>query len=400
MPFNGSGIFNLIYNWEADAAANIDIMASRMDQQEADMASSGFDNCLTRDGQGQPTANLPMAGFRHTNVANAVNRTDYAALGQVQDDVGINWVAAAGSSDAITATFTPALTALTDGQLAFFRASAANTTTTPTFSPNSLTAHTITKFGGAALAVGDIPAALAECILRYNLANTRWELLNPATNTALARTAVNDAAYVVLTTDRIVAYTAISAARAVTLCSAASYPSGAVLTVVDESGSCSTTNTITVNRAGSDLIASIGTGTSFVLNGPFASFQMESNGSNQWTVIGRSTNILVDQTLIGGTNVVSFSLGTLSTGNITIDPGKGPLQFCTNGGSFTFRAPENDGACEVLVTNNGSAGTISFSFFSVGSNTGEALDTINGHAFIITFISINSTPTYFIKALQ
>ena len=31
-----------------------------------------------------------------------------------------------------------------------------------------------------ALVAGDIPNALAEMIVRYNLANTRWELLNPA----------------------------------------------------------------------------------------------------------------------------------------------------------------------------------------------------------------------------
>ncbi len=92
----------------------------------------------------------------------------------------INWVAAGGTADAITATYSPALTALGDGQFCFVRASAANATTAPTFAPNGLTAHTITKKGGAPLAVGDIPAALAEIILRYNLANTRWELINPA----------------------------------------------------------------------------------------------------------------------------------------------------------------------------------------------------------------------------
>lgn len=95
----------------------------------------------------------------------------------------INWVAAGGTSDVITATYAPAVTVLVDGLLCFFRASAANTTTTPTFAPNGLTAHTITRSGGVALSVSDIPANLAEVILRYNAANTRWELLNPATTT-------------------------------------------------------------------------------------------------------------------------------------------------------------------------------------------------------------------------
>lgn len=89
------------------------------------------------------------------------------------------WVAAGGTSDAITATFNPAITALTDGLIVGVRAGAGNATTTPTFAPNGLTAHTITKSGGTALVPGDIAGALAELLLRYNLANTRWELLNP-----------------------------------------------------------------------------------------------------------------------------------------------------------------------------------------------------------------------------
>lgn len=91
-----------------------------------------------------------------------------------------NTSVAGGTADAITATYAPAITTLADGQLCFFRASAVNATTTPSFSPNGLTARTITMKGGAAVHVGAIPAALAEVILRYNLANTRWELLNPA----------------------------------------------------------------------------------------------------------------------------------------------------------------------------------------------------------------------------
>ena len=87
----------------------------------------------------------------------------------------IPWVVAGGTGDAITATYAPVVLSLTDGLLLAFRASAANTLTNPTFAPNGLTAHAITKKGGTALAAGDIPAAGAEILLRYNLANTRWE---------------------------------------------------------------------------------------------------------------------------------------------------------------------------------------------------------------------------------
>lgn len=92
------------------------------------------------------------------------------------------WAIAGGSADAITCTYAPVNFVLTDGLLLGFRALLPNATATPSFSPDSLTPHTITKQGGSALAAGDIPGALAECFVRYNLANTRWELLNPASN--------------------------------------------------------------------------------------------------------------------------------------------------------------------------------------------------------------------------
>src|SRR6185312_15901493 len=168
--WNGSGTFNRLYSWVADAAAGIDISASRMDADTDLITGNGFSNCLTRDGQGFATANLPMASFRHTGVGNGVAASDYAAMGQAQSGL-LNWIAAGGTSDALTATYSPALTVLNDGQLCFVRATAANATTTPTFAPNSLTAHVITKAGGTALVANDIPGALAELILKYNLAN-------------------------------------------------------------------------------------------------------------------------------------------------------------------------------------------------------------------------------------
>jgi hypothetical protein len=93
-------------------------------------------------------------------------------------------ITAGGTADAITATYSPALTALTNLTLCCVVPGADNATTTPTFAPNGLTAHTITKHGGAALVAGDIKN-LGPALLVYNSANTRWELLNPASAPAL-----------------------------------------------------------------------------------------------------------------------------------------------------------------------------------------------------------------------
>jgi len=90
------------------------------------------------------------------------------------------WGATSGTADAIEVTYSPALTGLPDGQLCGFRAAAANTSTTPTFNPNGLGALSIVKNGNEALVAGDIAGQFHEILLRYNAANTRWELLNPA----------------------------------------------------------------------------------------------------------------------------------------------------------------------------------------------------------------------------
>lgn len=180
MAFDGNGVFVRLYNWVNDAAANIKIRADRMDNEMNGFAT-GLSTCITKDGQTTITADLPMAGYRHTNVGVGNARTQYTRLDQSQDGK-LNWADGGGTSDAITATYSPAITALVDGQECYVRATAANTTTTPTFSPNSLTARTIVKNGGQALAVGDIKANY-ELELRYNLANTRWEWMNFPTNT-------------------------------------------------------------------------------------------------------------------------------------------------------------------------------------------------------------------------
>lgn len=107
-----------------------------------------------------------------------------------------------------------------------------------------------------------------------------------------------------------------------------------------------------------------------------------------------------DQTLTGGANVTSFPIGTLASTSYQIDCGNGPLQFFTNNGAITLGAPANDGSCILYDLNAGSAGAITFSGFTVNSNTGEPLTTTNTSKFFITIARINGVSTYVIKALQ
>lgn len=129
-------------------------------------------------------------------------------------------------------------------------------------------------------------------------------------------------------------------------------------------------------------------------------------GSGNWRVLhftrgaGRPVNTGVSDTFAVGYKFTAFSAGTKSTGTFTPDAANGNYQYVTNGGAHTLAAPAADCAIDILYTNNGSAGTVTFSGFQVGSSTGDSLTTTNGDDFIISIRRINSIATYLIKALQ
>ena len=105
------------------------------------------------------------------------------------------------------------------------------------------------------------------------------KLSEVVTNT---RTAIADASYTALPTDRTIAYGALTAPRAVALPSASAYPTGTRLLVVDESGSCSSINPITLTANGSDEIDGAA---SWVIAIAYGYAAIESNGSNAWTIV-------------------------------------------------------------------------------------------------------------------
>lgn len=173
MGYNGSGVFVRLYNWTQDKANGIKIRADRMDA-EMDGMATGLSTAVTKDGQTQPTANLPMAGFRHTGVGNGSARTDYAAVGQVQDASFIWAGTATGTADVITITTSPITTAYAAGQRFQFIASGANTTNV-TLNVNTLGAKAVTKDGATALTAGDIPSG---GIIDVQYDGTRFQLIN------------------------------------------------------------------------------------------------------------------------------------------------------------------------------------------------------------------------------
>lgn len=84
MAFNGAGLFVRLYNWVSDAAAAINITASRMDG-EMDGFAAGLSNCITRDGQGKPSAAIDWNGQNLSNV-NGLTTTGNTTLGDATTD--------------------------------------------------------------------------------------------------------------------------------------------------------------------------------------------------------------------------------------------------------------------------------------------------------------------------
>jgi hypothetical protein len=113
------------------------------------------------------------------------------------------------------------------------------------------------------------------------------KLSETLTNT---RRAVSDAATAATASDRTIAYTALTAARIVSLPAASTYPTGTTLTVVDESGACSSTLAISLAPNGTDTID--GLNSSAIISVAYGSIGLMSNGVSKWVVVDFHTGAM------------------------------------------------------------------------------------------------------------
>jgi hypothetical protein len=172
MSFNGSGTF-VINSTGQPVVANTVISATVFNALTADLAS-GLTNCITKDGQSTPTANIPMGSNKITGLANGTLIGDAANLGQVQSTVA-KLISITGT-DTVLGTMSPTLTAYAAGQLFYFIASGANTGAV-TLNIDALGAKAITRDGSTALAAGDINSGEIVVVI-YD--GTRFQMINAA----------------------------------------------------------------------------------------------------------------------------------------------------------------------------------------------------------------------------
>jgi hypothetical protein len=149
MAYNGSGVFQLVAG--NPVITGTTISSTWANNTLSDIANNGLTNCLTKDGQQTPTANIPLGGFKITGLGNGTTLTDAATLGQVQNNGAAVLSFISGTGDAIIAASAPAITAYTTGQEFSYTPTLTNTVAAPTINISSVGAKTITQSNGLGL---------------------------------------------------------------------------------------------------------------------------------------------------------------------------------------------------------------------------------------------------------
>lgn len=140
--------------WAEADAAGVDIITTDHDTHDQDIAD-GLSSCLKNDGGNSATANIPMGGFRFTNLGASQARTDSIRAGDVQDN-RLSYCTVGGTANAITLTNTVPILQYNAGQEFRFQAALSNTGSV-TVNVDGKGAKAV-KVAGTALTAGQILA--------------------------------------------------------------------------------------------------------------------------------------------------------------------------------------------------------------------------------------------------
>jgi hypothetical protein len=182
----------------------------------------------------------------------------------------------------------------------------------------------------------------------------------------LTKVMVSDADYTTtLTNGLLIAYTALTAPRTVTLPPATT--TGQIITVVDESGACNPTNIITI-------AGTVDGATNKTLNSPYSAITLESNGAGGYAILSKS-DVSVTAPLTGnGTSVTPLAIPAATTsvnGYLT----------STDWNTFNGKQPQLNGTGLVRMT-----GT-SVSYDNSTYLTGTKVDSFNTRTGAVTLTS-------------
>ena len=306
---------------------------SEIDAEINDIATA-LTQSIAKDGQTVPTANLPMGGYKHTNVNTASARTEYARASQVQDGTLTHLTSVSGA-DTITASAPIGLSAYATGQKFSFVSAGANTGAV-TLNINAIGAKSVTKDGTTALAADDIVSG-AVCVVVYD--GTQFQLVTTksvpaASETVAGRVELATAAEVSAGTDTTRAVVPATLAPVLAAITRGGSRQTVLSGPVDSSGLPAfggSTGSTTVTASGT-LVATAANG--YGATGSADRVGVISNPS--WT--GLSTN---------GTMYLYLDIaanGTCTPGSTTLAPVyQDGGTYSTTNGQFTFNISEMTG---------------------------------------------------------
>jgi hypothetical protein len=170
MSYNGSGTFQINTTGQPVVAGTV-ISSTAFNSLTSDLAT-GLSTAITKDGQTTVTANIPMSGFKITNLGAATVGTDAVRYSQIQSNT--DKLVTVSGTDTLTGSVTPALTAYAAGNLFSFVVANTNTTAV-TINIDGVGSKSITRTGSTALVAGDMVAGQV-VLIEYD--GTRFQLLN------------------------------------------------------------------------------------------------------------------------------------------------------------------------------------------------------------------------------
>lgn len=151
MPRNGSGSYSLP---AGNPVVTQTLITSNWANTTLSDLAAAITQSLSRDGQTAPTADLPMAGFKHTGVSDPAARNQYMTLGYSQDGVGARLTSVIGANT-ITAVLPGGSTSLTTGQTIQL-IPVANNTAQVTLNINGIGPKQVTTEIGSQLSAGNL----------------------------------------------------------------------------------------------------------------------------------------------------------------------------------------------------------------------------------------------------
>lgn len=350
MSFNGSGTFQINTAGQPVVTGTV-ISSTAFNALTADLAT-GLSTCVTKDGQTNPTANLPMAGYKLTGLGNGSAATDSATLGQVQGGV-VSLINSISGTDTITGSLSPALTAYAAGQMFYFVAAGANTGAV-TLNINSLGAKSVTRDGSTALVANDILSGEVVLVI-YD--GTRFQLIGPksgdvigpasSTDNAVVRfdgttgKLIQNSTGVTITDGGVLTTTTNASINGVAVGKGAS--SGASNTVIGDTAGNALTTAAESTLVGRSAGASVSTGSGNTLIGAYAGDAISTGTYN--TALGDNA-----YTTGNYTNSIALGLDSAIAGNNYGKIGDGNVDVYAK--SFTNTSDSRDKA-DIQATNLG-----------------------------------------------